>query len=241
GPGARAAEGRAAQHLPGDVLEGTVTVVVVELGGAEHVGDEHIGAAVVIVIHDGGIAAPAPALQTGFRRDFGKRPVAVVVVQDVPFLGAGPEVPTELAGIVVLARIVLVGPLGGVGDEEIEIAIVVIVEKESPLGMADVVQAGLLGGLLEGAVALVAVKEIAAPGAGDIQVLPTVVPGVGKDGGHADAVAHADAGLLRHVGEGAVLVVAVQGVAAKLVGEVDVVVAVAVEVGDGDAAAVVVQ
>ncbi len=107
--------------------------------------------------------------------------------------------------------------------------------------MADVAQARFPRSVLEGAVALVAEEEVAAAGAGDVQVLPAVVPRVGKDGGGADAVPHGDTGLVSHVGEGAVAVVAVQGIGPELVGEIDVVVTVAVEVGDGQAAAVVVQ
>src|SRR4051794_9905504 len=100
-------------------------------------------------------------------------------------------------------------PLGGVGDKEVEIAVVVIVEEEGPLGVTDMLQARLLGGILERAVAPVAEEEVAAPRAGDVQVLQALVPGVGKDSSDADAVAHADACLGGHIGEGAVTVVAV--------------------------------
>src|SRR5262249_47199666 len=77
--------------------------------------------------------------------------------------------------------------------------------------------------------------------AGNEQVLLAVVVVIGPGGGNADAVAEADAGLLGYVCEGAVALVAVEGVFAQLVDEVNVVEAVAVEVTHGHTAAVVVQ
>src|SRR5207248_1383793 len=108
----------------------------------------------------------------------------------------------------------VLGPAGAIGDEEIEIPIVVVIEEEGPLGVANMGQADFTGSVLEGAVALVAEEEVAAAGAGEVQVLKPVVPRVGEDGGDADAVAHGDAGLPGDVREGAVAVVTVQRVGA---------------------------
>ncbi len=102
-------------------------------------------------------------------------------------------------------------------------------------------EAGLAGDVFEGAVAAVAKEDVAAARAGDEQVLASVVFIIGPRGAHADAVAEADAGLLRHILEGAVALVAIEDVTAQLVAEVNVVLAVAVEVADRDAAAVVVE
>ena len=91
GLGADGAPGGAAEHLLGDVGEGAVAVVAVELAAAEHVGDEQVELAVVVVVEDGHVAAPAQPLQAGLLGHVGEGAVAVVVVEDVVFLrAAGP-------------------------------------------------------------------------------------------------------------------------------------------------------
>ena len=59
--------------------------------------------------------------------------------------------------------VVVGGPLGGVGEEEVEEAVVVVVEEHRRLRVADVLQAGLLGDVLEGAVAPVVEQDVAPP------------------------------------------------------------------------------
>src|SRR4051794_25490282 len=102
-------------------------------------------------------------------------------------------------------------------------------------------QAGLLGDILELASAQVAEQDVTAAGGGDEQVESAIVIVVGPGGGHADAVAQADAGPVGDVLEGAIALVAEKLVGAQLIEKINVVVAVAVEVADGHAAAVVVQ
>src|SRR5439155_20200308 len=75
----------------------------------------------------------------------------------------------------------------------------------------------------------------------DVEVLAAVVVDVSEDGRDADPVVKPDAGPLRDVREAAPAVVVVERVRPELVAEVDVVAAVAVVVGDGDARAVVVE
>ena len=126
--------------------------------------------------------------------------------------------------------------------KQVEVAVVVVVEEDGRLRMADVVQAGLLGDVGEGAVAVVAEQDVAAARAGHEQVLVAVVVVVGEGGGHADAVAQADAGLARSRPRRCRRPCCGTGRSGpSWLTEVDVVVAVAVEVADGDAAAVVVE
>ena len=102
-------------------------------------------------------------------------------------------------------------------------------------------QTRFLRNLLELAVAKILEEHVAAAGAGDEEVLAAVVVVIGPGGGDADAVAQADAGPLGHVLEGAVAFVFVEGALAELVAKEDIVVAVAVEIADRHAAAVIVQ
>ena len=132
-----------------------------------------------------------------------------------------------------------------VGDEEVGVAVAVVVAEDGAGGPAFVdVEAGRFGDVGEGAVAVVAIEDDAAE-AGDDEVGAAVVVEVADGGAHGPA-GIADAGFVGDVGEGAVVVVVVEGAAGFLaveghgdagrVGEVDVGVAVAVVVDEGDAA-----
>jgi len=68
--------------------------------------------------------------------------------------------------------------------------------------------------------------------AGDEQVGPAVVVVIAEGSADADAIANGDAGFRCDLLEGAVALVAIQRVGAELVGEIDVVVTVAIEVGE---------
>src|SRR5262245_11553687 len=128
-----------------------------------------------------------------------------------------------------------------VRDQQIEEAIVVIVEENGGLGMADAVQSGFLGDILKLAVAQIAKEHVTTARAGDEQIWMAVVIIVSPGGGHADAVAQGDTSVFRHVYEGAVPFVEVEGVLAELVDEIDVVETIAVVIGYRHAAAVSVK
>src|SRR5262245_13649075 len=98
----------------------------------------------------------------------------------------------------------------------------------------------LFGHIREGAVAVVAEEDVSAAGTGDVEVGMAVIIVLAPGGRNTDAVPEPHAGLFCHVFEGAIALVAVQGTTPKLIDEVDVVEAVAVEIGHGQAAAVVV-
>jgi hypothetical protein len=102
-------------------------------------------------------------------------------------------------------------------------------------------QPGLGRDVGEGAIAVVAEEHVAAARARHVQVRLAVVVVVHPGRGHADAVAQRHAGLGGDLLEGAVPLVAVQGIRVQLVAEVNIVQAVAVEVADRNAAAVVVE
>src|SRR5262249_48886381 len=74
-----------------DVGKCAVTVVAVQMASAEHVRNEDIKPAILIEIEDRYIAAPSNAGQTCLLGDVGKRPIAVVVIEDVVFFGAGKQ------------------------------------------------------------------------------------------------------------------------------------------------------
>src|SRR5437773_10377443 len=79
-----------------------------------------------------------------------------------------------------------------VGEKQIEIAVVVVIEKHRGLRMADVAQPGLRRDVFEGAVPPVVEQRVPAPGAGYEQVGPTVVVVVGERGPDGDPIALGD-------------------------------------------------
>jgi hypothetical protein len=102
-------------------------------------------------------------------------------------------------------------------------------------------QTCLFGDVLEGSVAHVAEQDVAPACGSHEQIEATVVVIVDEGGSHANAREHAHAGLFRDIFEGAVALVAVEGTGPELVDEIDIVQAVAIEIADRDAAAVVVE
>jgi hypothetical protein len=241
-PGPDRPERGAAQGLRRDVGEGAIAVVAIQLRTPEHAGNQHVEMAVPIEVEDRDVAAPALSLQSCLRRHVLEGAVALVAVQDVLLLGGPRHVLEGGAPVVASLGIEVVGgPLGRVGHQEVEQAVVVEVEEDGGLRVADVANPGAGGQVGEGAVAVVVEEHVAAARAGDEEVLVAVVVVVGKGGGHAHAVPEGHAGLVGHVLEGAIPLVAKERAGAQLIAEEDVVVAVAVVVPDGHAAAVVVQ
>ena len=126
-----------------------------------------------------------------------------------------------------------------VGDVDVEVAVIVDVEHLRPETERDETraQSGLLRRVLEQSLAEVAVEGIQLlREVGDEDVGKAVAVDVTAIDAHAGlrlAVAvEADARRVRHVGEGAVAVVLVEEVPHHVVGDVDVGIAVAVEVAE---------
>ncbi len=149
-------------------------------------------------------------------------------------------------------RVVVEVPDQITADEEVQIAVAIVVEEAGAGGPAAAGDAGLFSDVGEGAVAVVAEQRVAAE-IGDVEVWIAVVVIVA--GGHAHAVvAVLHAGLFGDISEGAVAVVAVEAVPEPGIGlvgrgagghgilqagpidEIDVEPAVAVEVEQRDAA-----
>src|SRR5262249_9293806 len=198
-----------------------------------------------VVIEDRHVASPAEAFEAGSSGHVAEGAVLVIVIEDVLLLGRLGQI-EEVAQTAVVPRVfvqMLRSPAGAVDDEQIEKTVVVVVEEDSGLGVARRLkrQPGLLGHILELAVAQILEEDIAAARAGDEKVLPAVAVVVGPSSGDADAIAQANAGLLGHVFKGAISLVAVEGAFAFLVAKEDIVVAVVVEIADRHAAAVVVE
>ena len=121
--------------------------------------------------------------------------------------------------------------------EEVDVAVAVVVEGDGGDGVGVAVEPRLAGDVLEAAVPLI-VEELVVAEAHHEEVGPAVVVVVepeGVGGGVRGVVAAGDAGLLRHVGEGEIAVVAVEVVLRGLsgVGDEEVLEAVAVEVRHG--------
>ena len=106
--------------------------------------------------------------------------------------------------------------------------------------MADVAEAGRRGDVAEVAVAVVLEQHVAAAHGGDVEIRVAVVVDVGERGRHADLPGDRHAGRRGDVLELAAAQIPPELVAADLADEVDVGQAVAVDVGDRDAVAVIV-
>lgn len=106
--------------LGGDVGEGSVAVVVVEVVAAE-AGDVEVFVAVVVVVTDGYSHVVADALETGFLGDVFEGSVGLLMEEAVPGFGAG------FLGDGAFGR--RVGEGCAVGEEDVEAAIVVVVEE----------------------------------------------------------------------------------------------------------------
>ena len=200
--------------LDGDVFEGAVLLVLVEGGGGGVVGDVDVGPAIVVEVGDADAEAiGADGVEDArFFGDVGEGAVAIVVVEDV--------FTTLQAGWAAGDLNAFVGAAGGfgvgrgldvevdvVGDEEVEMAVAVVVEEGAagvPTG-GGLEEAGFGGDVGEGAVAVVAVEDVLAV-VGDEEVVPAVVVVV-ADAAALSPAAAGEAGFSGDVGEGAVAVV----------------------------------
>ena len=105
-------------RLFGHVGEGAVSVVAIE-PVAMDAADKEVLVAVVVVVADGGGCVVAAAGQAGLLRDIRKMALAIVGKQPVGVLGRG-----------LLQR----SDIGAVGEEDVQVAVVVVVEDRDPAG-----------------------------------------------------------------------------------------------------------
>ena len=194
---------------------------------------------------------PALVGDPGFLRHIRKSPVAVVAVERVA-RALHPARPAEhfKRSIQTVPAAAELGQLGEiilnvVRDEQIQIAVAVIIGPAARARPARVSDARLPGHLGEGPVAVIPVEHVR-PEVGQIDVRVAVPVVIRNARAHAPA-AKGDAGMLRNVGEGPVALVVVQTVGRQAtgperlnrrgVGEIDVKPAVLVVIDESHAAA----
>src|SRR5207302_505762 len=148
--------------LRGDVGERAVAAVEIQLTPAEHAGHEQVQEPVLVIVEDGRVPGPAAAAETGAVGNVGEGPVAIVAVENIEFLGSGHEGSEVGLALVGPCRGVedVGGPMRRVGEKQIEIAVVVVIEKHRGLRVTDVAQPGFRRDVFEGAVARVAVQGV---------------------------------------------------------------------------------
>ena len=178
------------------------------------VGDEQIHQTVVVDV--GGDYAKRLAQRpsdVGAGAHVGEGAIAVVPVQHARRrLEDARDAVEALTELVVAAEDVAgERKLHEAAQEQIELAVVVVVEPHRARRPSWRRQAGLVGDVREGAVAVVAIQR-AAPVRGDENVGVAVVVVVGHRTAHAELFAAADAGRVGDVREGAIAVVAIQRV-----------------------------
>jgi hypothetical protein len=127
-----------------------------------------------------------------------------------------------------------------VADEQIDQAIIVVVKKESAGGVRGQVETRFMRNIFEVAVAIVLEKNVTFVDGSDEEILMTGIVDIAECGGNADAIFQADAGLLRNIFKFSVAQIPPELVTAQLADKVDVVEAVTVDVGHGNAGAMIV-
>jgi len=157
------------------------------LDGVEVVGDVEVWPAVVVVVKEPGCEGEDGGLHAGLSGDLSERAVVVVAIEEVGAVE--------------------------VGDVEVWEAVVVEVGGGDGLAEGDAVDAGGVGDVFEGAVAAI-VKELCGGFfVGDEEVEETVVVDVGPGGGLRGGDHVGQTALPGDVSEGAVAVIAQQGLA----------------------------
>src|SRR5216683_2966269 len=237
----------------GNVGERAVVIVVVKNAGGAVAGDINVRPAVVVVIKSGNAEGVMPVglIDAGFGSDIFENAVAKIVIKNIfrprqaawaaHHRHAFPHAGGPLAGSGRGGQI----EIDVVGDEQIELAVAVVVNKGAAgaPGFSVAGNLGFLADVGEGAVAVVVVEDVFAV-VRDVEIFPAVVVVV------ADAYALArpgvsQAGFCGDVGESAVMVVAIEvarwgfpwreGIKRRAVHDKNVGPAVVVIVKDGDA------
>src|SRR5215469_4908535 len=81
----------------------------------------------------------------------------------------------------------IVGVLADIADQEIEQAVVVVVEEEGPRGVSNHAQSSLVGNVFEVAVPIVFQQHVSATNGGDKEILIAVVVDIGEGRGYANS------------------------------------------------------
>ncbi len=200
--------------LNGLVFEGAILLVLVVGCRRRVVGDIDVGPAIVVEIrYRNAEAVGADGVpHAGLLGDIGKGAVAVVVVQDVFAAIEARRTARDLHAFVgapggLRQRRGLDVEVDVIGDEEIKVAVTVVVEKRTAgvPALPALDEAGLCGDIREGAIAVVLVKNRLAIVAHE-EIIEAIVVIIAHTTSLAPAGAR-HAALRRDVGEGAVAIV----------------------------------
>ena len=207
--------------------------------------DIQIEPAVVVDVDRAGVARPRDVEEARLFRDVDEAVSAFVAIEDAALGALG----LQVAGEGVLERhVVLVAGArdrvrripSDVDEEQVEPAVAVVVEEHGARRVPGVAEARRRGDVTEAALAVVLEEHVAGPDRRDVQIRIAVVVDVGKRGRHADLARHRDTGRGGDVLEPAAADILPELVAAHLVDEVDVGEAVAIDVRNRQAVAMIV-
>ena len=157
--GVRQRDSRLERHF----LKGAVAAVVKEKVRLVVVGHEDVHEAVVVVVRKGDAhAAPLILADSGFLRDILERPVAPVAVERIAeaFEVHRVAIDAEVTGRVAAETVIVNRPVGVVHHEEVEQAVIVVIEPASrhrPLAALD---PGLFRDVLETAISQIVVENV---------------------------------------------------------------------------------
>ncbi len=239
--------------LETDVLEFAVAFILVEKFWRRVIGDVNIRPAGVVEVgpdHAKPVVAVWIAYSGGFGY-FGERAVAIVVEERVAGASQSARAALHVDAAILAegsaseAGQIIEMKIDVVGDHEIDKSIAVVVAESGAGRPSSIGDAGLCRHVGKGAVAVVAIENVAAQ-AGDIEIGPAVVVVVSDGSAHGEARS-GEAGFCRHVGESAVVIVVVENAEAlrafdrhlnrRSIGEIDVGPAIAIIVQQNHSAA----
>ena len=235
---------RRSREALGRLVDEAAAAVVLEVVSVPlHVEHEHVRPAVAVHVGDARVAAPPRRPQADLRGDVPEPVVPEVSIQHRVLEAIGMRVAEKRVGEPDIGAVrphLIRRVAPDVADEQIEQAVAVVVEEHRSRRVRDEIEAGLLRDVPEASVPVVLEQHVAAAHRRDEEILIAVVVHVGERRRHADSAGERDARLFRDRREPAAAGVLPELVAADLVDEVDVGQAVAVDVGDREARAVVV-
>src|SRR5207302_489908 len=193
--------------------ESAIPVVVVQEALHRVIGHKDIGETVAVVIGKTHSQALAVRIRyTGFGGDIGERAVAIVVIEDVrhAVVIVGMTVGAETGSLLSAIAIRLKGPVHISSNQQIEFAVIVVIEESSACAPSSRAHTRPLGDIGKRPIAIVVVERVA-PIAGYVNVFEAVVVIVAYRDPHAVVILRhsGQTGLLGDVGEGAIRILVI--------------------------------
>src|SRR5580704_5419554 len=208
-----------------------------------HVQEVHARPTITFQIGEACVATPAARIESHICGDILELIVAQIFVENRVLEAFGMEVAGKRvlqADVSSFWSFFVAGINADIADEQIDQTIVIVVKEESPGGMSNQIKASFMRNVLEMAMAIVLEENITFVHGGYEEILMPGVVDIAERGGNADAVLQAHAGLLRNVLKFSIAQISPEFVAAELIYEVDVVLAITIHIRYGNARAVVV-